>query len=111
MSGPANIPPLINIEAEQGLLGAVLLMPDVLATVETIATVEDFSEPVHQALYARLIEARDNGQSIDIKLVASALGNFGVSDICGMSVNHYVARLYAEGGPFRKCPGLCPRGA
>lgn len=87
---------LISIEAEQGLLGAILVNPDVLALVEPIVAASDYSEPVHGDLYARLIEARDSGQSINMKLVAAALGNFGAAEICGITVNQYVARLAAE---------------
>jgi replicative DNA helicase len=84
---------LCSIEAEQGLLGSILVNPDALARVESVVTSGDFSEPVHRDLFARFIEARDTGQSINIKLVSSALGNFGTQDLCGMTVSQYVARL------------------
>ena len=59
--------PLANMEAEQGLLGAILVNPDALARVESIVTADDFAEPIHRDLFARLIEARDSSQSINIK--------------------------------------------
>jgi replicative DNA helicase len=88
--------PLTSIEAEQGLLGAVLVNSDALARVESIVTADDFAEPVHRDMFARFIEARDRGQSINIKLVSSTLGNFGSQDLFGMTVSQYVARLAAE---------------
>jgi replicative DNA helicase len=87
---------LSNIEAEQGLLGAVIVNSDALARVESIVTADDFAEPVHRDLFARFIEARDSGQSINIKLVSSTLGNLGSQDLLGMTVNEYAARLAAE---------------
>ena len=88
--------PLYSIEAEQSLLGAILNNSDALAVVESILTPDDFFEPVHRDLYARFVQARDGGQSINIKLVASTLGGFGTADILGITVNQYVARLAAE---------------
>jgi replicative DNA helicase len=85
-----------SIEAEQGLLGAVIINSDALARVKSIVAADDFAEPVHRELFARFIEARDSGQSISIKLVSSALGNFGSQDLCGMTVSAYAARLAAE---------------
>jgi replicative DNA helicase len=46
---------LSNIEAEQGLLGAVIINSDALARVESIVTADDFAEPVHRDLFARFI--------------------------------------------------------
>jgi replicative DNA helicase len=95
---------LSNIEAEQGLLGAIVVNSDALARVESIVTPDDFAEPVHRDLFARFIEARDGGQSISIKLVASALGHFGAQDLCGMTVSQYAARLAAEATTIINAP-------
>ena len=96
--------PLANMEAEQGLLGAILVNPDALARVESIVTANDFAETIHKDLFARLVEARDGGQSINIKLAISALGHFGTQGICGMTVNAYAARLAAEATTIINAP-------
>ena len=50
--------PLANMEAEQGLLGAILVNPDALARVESIVTANDFAETIHKDLFARLVEVK-----------------------------------------------------
>jgi replicative DNA helicase len=95
---------LVSIEAEQCLLGACIVNSDALARVESIVTADDFAEPVHRHLFARFIEAVASGQSISIKLVSSVLGTFGTQDVCGMTVNQYVARLAAEATTIINAP-------
>jgi replicative DNA helicase len=95
---------LVSIEAEQGLLGAILVNPEALARVENAITADDFGEAVHRELFARMIETRDRGSVMHIQLASAVLGNFGAEDLCGMTVSAYVARLAAEATTIVNAP-------
>ncbi len=50
-----------NIEAEQLLLGAILVNNNLHAMVENIITAESFYEPIHQKIFAAIIIMKDRG--------------------------------------------------
>lgn len=66
-----------NLEAERGILGAMLLdngiIDDVLPEVRT----EDFYHPPHQAIYRAMLELHEAGQPIELMLLADALKRAG----------------------------------
>ena len=43
-----------NIQAEQELLGAIILHRGAFSAVDLIITTEDFYEPLHRSIYAKL---------------------------------------------------------
>ena len=51
----------VNIEAEKGLLGAVLLKPEGLAAIAGKLLPNHFSEPLHQQLYSVCIAMAARG--------------------------------------------------
>ncbi|WP_028589454.1 replicative DNA helicase [Paenibacillus massiliensis] len=53
-----------NLEAEQAVLGAVLLNRDII--YETTLTPEDFYHESHQKIFAAMLEVRDQEKNIDI---------------------------------------------
>ena len=59
-----RLPPQ-NIEAEQGVLGSVLLDNDVLHDVVSMITVEDFYRDSHQIIYRTIRDLYDLGKAID----------------------------------------------
>lgn len=83
-----------NIEAEQGLLGAILINNEAYGLVSRLIESEDFFEPIHQKIYTvggDLIRAGKLATPMSLKNYLPA-----DLDIAGMSLNQYLARLCAE---------------
>jgi len=83
-----------NIEAEQALLGAILVNNEAFYRVSDFLNPEHFFEPIHQNIYqlARdLIRAGKIATPVTLKTFLDA----GV-DIGGLTVSQYLARLAAE---------------
>src|SRR6266567_3302961 len=83
-----------NIEAEQGLLGAILVNNDAFYRVSDFLEPKHFFEPIHQTIYETA------GSLIRMGKVATpvTLKTFlpGDADIGGMTIGQYLARLAAE---------------
>ena len=96
---PAENPPLYraaphNIEAEQALLGAILINNDAFDRVSDFLKPEHFFEPAHQQIYdiaASLIRAGKVATPITLKTHLPA-----DADIAGLTASQYLARLAAE---------------
>jgi replicative DNA helicase len=83
-----------NIEAEQALLGAILINNEAFGVVERLIEPDHFFEPIHREIYgatADLIRASKLATPVTLKdhLPADL-------DIVGLSLNQYLARLCAE---------------
>ena len=106
MNAPAKleIDPLVSVETEQALLGAILIHPDVISSVEPIIVADDLSEPLHSALFSKFLETRNEGYSITPRIVTATLGSLGVQSVCNIPVKAYVARLAAAAAH----PGAAP---
>lgn len=85
-----------SIEAEQALLGAVLINNDALRAVDGLVTRDDFSEPLHGHLWNIMLEAERAGRRIDPKLLVAKLGPDAKLPLANLTVGQYVARLAAE---------------
>ena len=76
VDGPASpldrLPPQ-NIEAEQGVLGSLLLDNDVLHDVIGMLKVEDFYRDAHQVAYRAIRDLYDLGKAIDAITLADEL--------------------------------------
>jgi replicative DNA helicase len=108
MSAPALVQadPLYSVETEQALLGAVLVHPGVISSIESIVVASDFWEPVHRDLFAKLLETRDQGYSITLRIVIATIGSLGVQRVCNIPVKAYVARLAAAAAHSGEAPEL-----
>lgn len=62
-----------NIDAEQAVLGAVLLQPDVLVSVNEIIRAEDFYRQAHQKLYRVMNGLVEKGEPVDLVTLTSEL--------------------------------------
>src|SRR5215210_3290308 len=62
-----------NLEAEQGVLGSILLDNDVLHDVVGLLKVEDFYRDTHQVLYRTIRDLYDLGKAIDPITLADEL--------------------------------------
>ena len=83
-----------NIEAEQSLLGAILVNNDAFYRVSDFLESKHFYEPIHQTIYetsASLIRMGKIATPVTLKTFLPA-----DADIGGMTVAQYLARLAAE---------------
>ncbi|MEM6678752.1 MAG: DnaB-like helicase C-terminal domain-containing protein, partial [Pseudomonadota bacterium] len=95
-----------NIEAEQALLGALLVSNDVYGQVESVLTPEHFHDPVHGRIYgivARLIAKKALASPVTVKSFMAedeGLAALGGADylagLAGGVVSLRAARDYAE---------------
>jgi replicative DNA helicase len=91
---PTPRTPPHNIEAEQALLGAILINNDAFDRVSDFLEPEHFFEPIHQRIYdlsGKLIRNGKPATTVTLKTFLS-----GDLDIAGLSLNQYLARLAAE---------------
>src|SRR4030081_1013609 len=83
-----------NIEAEQSLLGAILVNNDAFYRVSDFLEPKHFFEPIHQTIYettGSLIRMGKIATPVTLKTFVPA-----DTDIGGMTVGQYLARLAAE---------------
>jgi len=83
-----------NIEAEQALLGAILVNNEAFYRVSDFLEPEHFYEPIHQQIYAlaaQLIRAGKIASPVTLKTFLPADFELG-----GLSASQYLARLAAE---------------
>jgi replicative DNA helicase len=83
-----------SIEAEQCLLGAILINNEAFAYVDNLIASEDFFEPIHCDIFricASLI--RDGKRATPVTLKTFLAGDL---NIAGLTLNQYLARLAAE---------------
>lgn len=94
-----------NIEAEQALLGAVLMTNDAWDACSELVEADHFFEPLHTKLWTLLGERIMAGQTITpVTLVAQLGSDAGFEIFDGMSVGEYVARLSAQSAIPRHVP-------
>ena len=80
--GGLRVPPQ-NLEAEESLLGAMLLSKDAIATaVETVAAA-DFYKPAHAHLFDAIVTLYGAGEPVDPLTVAEVLRRSGLLDALG----------------------------
>jgi replicative DNA helicase len=83
-----------NIEAEQSLLGAILVNNDAFYRVSDFLEPKHFFEPIHQTIFetaSSLIRAGKVATPVTLKTFLPA-----DTDLGGMTVGQYLARLAAE---------------
>ncbi|MBI1202759.1 MAG: replicative DNA helicase [Rhodopseudomonas sp.] len=83
-----------NIEAEQALLGAILVNNEAFYRVSDFLNPEHFFEPIHQKIYQlarELVRAGKVATPVTLKTFLDA-----TVDIGGMTLSQYLARLAAE---------------
>ena len=79
-----RLPPQ-NIEAEQGVLGAILLDNDVLHDVVPLIKAEDFWRDDHQLIFRAIRDLYDAGKPVDALLLDEELKRRGESERVGGS--------------------------
>lgn len=77
-----RVPPQ-NIEAEQSILGSLMLDPEAFNLVSDLITSEDFYKPSHQKIYTAIFKLHAASQPIDIITVSNALQTAGDLETVG----------------------------
>jgi replicative DNA helicase len=103
MLAPEHRPPLPhNIEAEQALLGAILVNNEALHRVSDIVESEHFFEPIHQQIFdvaGSLVRAGKLATPVTLKSFLPV-----ELDIAGLSLGTYLSRLAAEATTIINAP-------
>ena len=77
-----RLPPQ-NLDAEKGVLGSVLLDPNMADDVALILRPEDFYADAHQKLFAHILAMHDAGGRVDTTLLAERLKQAGDLEAVG----------------------------
>lgn len=77
-----TLPPQ-NIEAEQAVLGAILLRSDTLTTVTEMLAATDFYRLAHQHIFGAMCRLADSSEAIDNLTVAEELERTGLLEVAG----------------------------
>jgi replicative DNA helicase len=77
-----RIPPQ-NLEAEQSILGGLMLDREALDQVGDMLTADDFYRPAHQKIYSAIKMLHASSQAIDIITVTNVLQSAGDMDTVG----------------------------
>jgi len=92
MTEASNTTPVVphNLEAEQAVLGAILIWNDAYASVSDFLKPEHFHEPIHAAIYDVMGKTITAGKLCRPNLISPHLPSM---DLGGVTVPEYVARL------------------
>jgi replicative DNA helicase len=77
-----RLPPQ-NLDAEKGVLGSLLLDPEVCDDVALIIRSEDFYAPANVCLYGHLLAMHNEGLRVDVTLLVERLKKAGDLEIVG----------------------------
>lgn len=77
--------PPFNLEAEIGVLGSILLKPDVCDDVALIQRPDDFYDDANRKLFTQMLAMHDSGQKIDVTLLVERLKAAGDFEAIGGS--------------------------
>ncbi len=88
-----KLPPQ-NIEAEQMVLGAILIENDAMNKVVELLSPEDFYKDAHRRIYTVMIDMFESGEAIDLVTLPDALrGKVGLEAVGGASYLAYLVSL------------------
>jgi replicative DNA helicase len=110
-----RVPPH-NIEAEESVLGSMLLSKDAIAEVLELLHEDDFYRPAHRTVFRTILELYGHGDAVDAVTVQEALRRSGaLADIGGAPFLHtlvasvptaanagHYARIVKEAGVLRR---------
>jgi replicative DNA helicase len=110
-----RVPPH-NVEAEESVLGSMLLSRDAIAEVLELLHEEDFYRPAHRTVFRSVLDLYSHGQAVDAVTVGEELRRSGeLADVGGAPFVHtlvssvptaasagYYARIVKEAGILRR---------
>lgn len=79
---PSLLPPH-DLEAEQSVLGAMLVNPNAIAAVAELLTADDFYRDTHRLIYQAVLTLYDRGQEVDVVTLSAQLERDSVLDRAG----------------------------
>ena len=95
-----------NIEAEEAVLGAILVNPNVITKVVETIKPESFYKPAHRYIYEAMIQLFNSNERIDIVSVSDVLnynskletigGRAFVNDLCYKTITTSNVEYYAK---------------
>ncbi|MBI4863833.1 MAG: replicative DNA helicase [Candidatus Riflebacteria bacterium] len=89
---PLRVPPHSN-QAEQAVLGSMLLSPEAIERVEHLLRPEEFYKLRHQILFRTMLELADKGEAVDLVTLEAALASKGqLEEVGGMN---YLQELFS----------------
>ena len=80
---PSNSLPPQNIEAEESILGGILLDPEAISRVASIITIESFYVKAHQHIYRAALILHSQGKPTDLMTVSTWLSDQGLLEKIG----------------------------
>lgn len=80
---PAGVTPPANLEAEQSVLGAILLRPQVLDQVADLIGVNDFYRQAHGRIFQAMLDLYSRAEPVDLVTVTALLKERGHLDEVG----------------------------
>lgn len=80
---PGGLTPPANLEAEQSVLGAILLRAQALDQVADLLTPEDFYRPSHGYIFQAMLDLANRGEPVDLVTVTALLKERGRLDEVG----------------------------
>jgi replicative DNA helicase len=92
------------IEAEQALLGALLMKNDCIEAVPTSFEARFFEEDLHSKMFSAMMELRGQGKSFSPITLKGMLPNHQVG---GMTVAQYMSRLMGDTVGYLGIPDWC----
>src|SRR5437763_8709194 len=81
-SRPSRVPPH-NLQAEESLLGAMLLSKDAIASAVESVGIDDFYKPAHGHIFDAITSLYGQGEPVDPVTVAEELRRAGLLDAIG----------------------------
>ena len=75
--------PPFNLEAETGVLGSLMLMPEACDEIVNILRAEDFYDEAHGTLFGHIMEMHSAGKKIDMTLLRERLVNHDDYELIG----------------------------
>jgi len=83
--------PPFDLEAEKGVLGSIMLKPDVCDEMVLILRADDFYDDANRSIYTQIIDLHDSGKKIDLTLLCDGLKSAGKFETVGGAA--YLAKL------------------
>lgn len=92
---PTHTPPA-NPEAEQSILGSILIRPEVMDEIAEILTPADFYREAHGKIFTCMLGLYNQGEPIDLVTVTGRLRDYGLLEASGGPV--FLAELSEQVG-------------
>ena len=78
----SHLPPH-DLEAEQSVLGAMLVNPNAITAVAESLSADDFYRDTHRLIYRAVITLYDKGEEVDVVTLSAQLEREGVLERAG----------------------------